>query len=120
MEKLLTFNVLEDKLNQMKAILVPLGITINVINPKDYGQTLGYLCGIDGFGKTRVSLGFPLSFNEEMLVFSGVTQERLEVILDALEEAAFPSVKRKAVVTIYNVNWTASQLYNEISKEAGL
>lgn len=118
MEKLLYYaaqNVEKAKLTGRLAKV--LGMEFVEILPIQSGQRLGYLAGVDGFFEERLNLlALPPRIPEEMLVFCGISGERLDSVLDMLRGSGL-SVSLKAVLTPHNVNWTLAALYQELCAE---
>ena len=114
--KILLFHVAPHKEKKIKNICRSLGISVTDISSRSYGQKLGFLAGITGFKRenTVYSGG---EFPEEMLVFSGITSEKMDEFLAAYKEMKLEPVDRKAVVTPHNIFWSAAELYQELEKE---
>ena len=56
-------------------------------------------------------------FPAEMLVFSGMISEQVDAFLEEYKKTGLPAIGLKAVVTLYNVVWTAEALFCELIKE---
>ena len=113
---ILLFEVKPDKKRIITNICKSQGICAREIRPADYLQTLGYLAGISGFQrKNAVYRGDKLS--DEMLVFSGVDSDSLDLFLNAFHASGAASIDRKAILTLHNINWTPQQLFAELTKE---
>lgn len=114
--KILLFHVASSKEKKIKSICRRLGIGLVTIPSRSYGQKLGFLAGITGF-KRENAVYQGGDFPEEMLLFSGVTSEKMDEFLAAYKEMKLEPIDRKAVVTPHNIFWTPEQLYQELEKE---
>lgn len=114
--KILLFEVAADKCRQIEAVCRNLRIQAIRVKPASYHQTLGYLAGIKGFNRTQTA-DTDEKISMEMLVFSGMDSQFLDTFLAAYKTASIPPIGLKAVLTPYNINWTATTLYTELCKE---
>ena len=113
---ILTFQLQKEKEDAMATICKPRGIKLLEIPVKDYAQKLGYLAGVKGFSREKaVYDGAP--FPAEMLVFSGMDSEQVDIFLVEYKKTGLPAVRLKAVMTPHNVFWTADALCRELMKE---
>ena len=113
---ILTFQLQKEKEDAMATICKPRGIKLLEIPVKDYAQKLGYLAGVKGFSREKaVYDGAP--FPAEMLVFSGMDSQQVDAFLAEYKATGLPPVALKAIVTPYNVSWTADALLRELMKE---
>ena len=88
---------------------------IKIYRPQ-YGETIGALAGIPIYKLSNQPYRGE-GFSMEMMVICGFTSGELDVFLDAYRKAGIPPVWLKATLTPHNMNWTAAQLYNELTKE---
>lgn len=102
-------------LNQMKGVMVQMGIRIKRITPEQTGQTVGYLSGMKDF--TEQETAESPQIDGEMLVMRGFTSQRVDQLLLALRKAKVPRIPLKAVITESNCKWSFYHLYEEIKKE---
>lgn len=87
------------------------------ILPIQSGQQLGYLAGVDGFLEKKLSLlQLPPRISEELLIFCGISSQKLDQVLSMLRSSGL-TVSLKAVMTAHNVNWTLADLYEELCAE---
>lgn len=93
-----------------------LGIRVVQVEKKDYGQKLGTLAGISGFGREKTAYDGP-QLPAEMLVFSGMNSDQVDAFLEAYREGGLPKVNLKAVITADNIFWTVNQLFMELMHE---
>lgn len=115
-QTLLLFEIKKEKHQGLQSICGKLGIRMIAVQPKDYGQKLGYLAGVKGFAAERAVYtkgAFPM----EMIAFSGMDSERLDVFLNAYKESGMEPVALKAILTPHNVFWTAEKLFSELFRE---
>ena len=54
---------------------------------------------------------------KEMMVFAGISNQRLDQILSMMRKNGVKRVDYKAILTETNKTWTVPRLYEEISKE---
>ena len=91
---------------------------MRAISGQDMNKEVGYLAGISpaaaGTSHGKMPEGFPVP---EVLIFSGLSMDRLEVFLDAYKQAGIPPVGLKAVLTEHNLRWTVYELTTELMKE---
>lgn len=115
-EKVLLFSMSFAKEKKINDICRSLGMDAKRVSSCLFGQKLGFLAGITGFKRENAAyLGG--EFPEEMLVFSGVTSEKMDEFLAAYKEMKLEPIDRKAMVTPHNIFWTPEQLYQELEKE---
>lgn len=104
------------KVNQLKGVLVRLGIRIKNIEPEQVTQKVGYLAGLDGFEEQETEGELP-EIKEEVLVMKNFTGSDIDELLIHMKKVGVPKVALKAVLTESNSQWTFYQLYQEIKKE---
>ncbi len=115
-QTILLFNISEDKKKKIGELCKKLGIDVVSVHRTLYAQKLGYLAGITGFKKDNaVYMGSELP--AEMMVFSGMSSEQVEVYLKKYREAGIESIGCKAVITADNIFWTAESLFKELMIE---
>ena len=87
-----------------------------LVEYKQYLEPLGVIAGIQGIpksGKIYQGMNFPM----EMMIFSGIHQELLDLFLQKYRALRIEPISLKAVLTPTNVFWNAEQLYQELLKE---
>ena len=114
--KVLLFNVKTEKTKRIRMVCNCLNIQAVTVSPGQYGETLGALAGITGMKKTKIRYS-PALFSKEMMVFSGIDSGSLDEFLERYRAALIPVIPLKAVLTPYNIQWDAQQLYRELEKE---
>lgn len=113
---ILLFHVIPDKAKKIEALCRLLKINVVKVKMSSYAQQLGYLAGITGFNRKNVTYQ-GVEFPSEMLVFSGMDSDNIDVFLEKYKEASIPPIKLKAILTQHNIFWTAEELYKELWKE---
>lgn len=106
----------------IKGILVQMGIKIKNLTPGRCEKKIGFLAGMEGFHDE-----IPLSeegqqashaaLTEELLVFCGLTEERLDELLKRMKDVGVPRTVLKAVLTDTNAHWTVYELYDHLTEE---
>lgn len=116
MEKILLFHIQKDKQIQLERLCRELKIQIRQVPIRDYAQKLGYLAGISGFPREK-KIYEGKEFSSEMLIFSGMNSDSIDVFLEKYKEYHIVPVELKAIITQYNIAWTADALYQELLQE---
>ena len=111
----LLYNLAPAKEKALLALCDAQGVQGRAVAPADQGRTLGDLLGLPvpaaPAGQTTELVP------GEMLVLSGFDGPALDAFLGGFAAAGVPPIPLKAVVTAYNLAWTAPQLYRELSRE---
>lgn len=119
-KKILLFQIPPSKKKKIeelcRSLRPEIDITLVSVRREQYAENLGYLAGIEGIPSTR-KLEPDIPFPGEMMVFSGITSEELDVFLDAWKEKRLEKVALKAVLTPGNILWTPQKLLEELKKE---
>lgn len=130
----LLFNVNIFKSNQIQVVCDRLGHKVKCIKKEDYNMSVGELAGIvPGLKPNKASSGndkFPhqtngltnetKEFAHEMMVFSGINSEALDVFLAAYKEARISPIPRKAIITPANFGWSVIKLYEDLDEHVRL
>ena len=116
MAKILLFGVSTQKDRAVRVAAEKIGVDVTAVNRRDYGQKIGTLAEISGFHKNGKIYNGP-DFAMEMLVFSGMDSQQVDAFLAEYKATGLPPVALKAIVTPYNVSWTADALLRELMKE---
>lgn len=114
--RVLLFHIESSKAKQIEAICRSLKIQTHKIKPSSYSQKLGYLAGISGFNRENVTYTGS-DFPTEMMIFSGMDSDMVDIFLTKYKEASIPPIGLKAIVTPHNIFWSATDLYKELFKE---
>lgn len=112
----LLFHVEKSKQKQIAELCRQLAFTPVIVPKRQYGESLGALARIDGISKT----GKPYEGEElsrEMMVFSGIGSEALDLFLAKYREKGIEPVDLKAVLTPNNIFWDVLTLFEELEKE---
>lgn len=114
--KVLLFHVKKEKCEQIKELCREFEMDAVTVDPRQYLEPLGVIAGIEGIphsGKIYQGTDFPM----EMMVFSGMPQELLDIFLKKYRECSIDPIALKAIVTPTNIFWNAAQLYQELARE---
>lgn len=104
------------QLSGIKSILMLEKILIREVSKEEYGQTIGALAGIkELYNKEAVYEGEDLK--KEMMVFAGLSDTKLDKVLQLMRQRKVGKVDYKAVLTPMNITWTVDELYTELAKE---
>ena len=105
-ETVLLINFEDQKqLRELKMILFTLKIRMKKVEKEDYLQQIGYLAGIKEMeGIEAVYEGEELE--KEMMVFAGISNQRLDQILLMMRKNGVKRVDYKAILTETNKTWT--------------
>lgn len=114
--QILLFHVEPGKTKQIEAVCRTLKLRTVKVKPSSYNQKLGYLAGITGFNRENTTYQ-GADFPSEMMVFSGMDSDMVDIFLAKYKEAAIPPISLKAILTSHNIFWSANELYKELFKE---
>lgn len=101
---------------QLKMLLIRLGFRMKSIDSSLYTQPLGYLAGLKDFHPTEEQPEEVGVFTEPMMVFHGLSNMSLDLLLKELRKANI-RIHLKAVLTPHNIHWNSIALYNELTAE---
>ncbi len=134
--RLIMYNINNiEKEKQLKELCNRLNIQIKRLNGKDTDKSLAILAGVNakaGNGmhanikNGNIKTGSNLSTKSgnmpmilpEIIIFSGITDEELDTFLKEYKSMNIEPVRLKAILTIYNINWTLGELITELIKES--
>ncbi len=110
------------KEEQIAGLCSRLGLGWKRLDARDRGRTVGELAEISGFlpaaaGKSAAPASSLLAPLPELLLFSGVPEETLDLFLAAYRQEGLEPVTLKAVLTPVNVRWTLDALLAELFRE---
>ena len=114
MALILQYNMSQKRLQKLRFVLMKLGLRERPVKKEEYGQSLGYLAGIEGF--EEVPDAESEDFTDEMLVLCGLSDRQTGVLLPALRQAGV-AVSLKAALTETNADWSSSRLHEELLRE---
>ncbi len=114
----LLFHVNIFKTSQISNLCRKQNHTPILVPRSDYGKTLGALANISGMKSNAVYTG--KEFEDEMMVFSGMDPDTLDLFLAAYKKEQIAPIRRKAVLTPSNVMWSPEKLYKELEDHAAI
>jgi len=102
--------------NDIRNLLRPLKLQVKYVEREQYNRTLGSLAGIQPMKELPLPYDGP-EFDEPLMVFAGMEDMRLGLVIDALN--AYPKCKfpLKAVMTETSQNWAAAYAFIHIKAE---
>ena len=121
-KQILLFSVSQEKRAILQQICEKLDWTASEIDKNRYNETLGALLGLPagihnveetGLVGIYKAMGFPV----EMIVFCGIDDSGLNTFLREYKETGARPIPLKAMLTPYNISWSAVQLFEELMKE---
>ena len=110
----------EKKKIQMEVLGMSMSIATKSLKPADLNTQVGELVGMKGFtaSETAQAERAPAIFcMPELLIFSGVSNKKLDEFLLSYRNVGLSPTKLKAVTTPKNIHWTLYQLIRELSAE---
>ncbi len=119
----------EGKSRQIKMLCGQFGYKTRLLRESDADEFVGKLAGIDGkyptkeknneaAGSDGIAERSPAGYRQpEIVVFSGISSEGLDMFLGAWRMAGIAPVPLKAILTPYNYTWTVYQLTQELVRE---
>ena len=103
------------KADAVRRIAKALGEEILTIGGWELNRTLiGLFTGKDIRGEVKLP---PLYHMPDLLVFAGMTEEKLDGFLDAYRATKLAPIALKAVSTKHNSNWTVYELICRLQEE---
>lgn len=110
------------KEKQITKLCRKLGIRLKGLKPEDSNTEIGALAGITrtdaGSAPVRSHASAPVGYVlPELLIFSGLSDESLDVFLAEYKKAGIEPVGLKAIVTPHNLTWTVYELTAELVRE---
>ena len=109
----LIYNCTGPKFSKMRQIFAMLRLLMRPVTPDKYELPLKDL--VAGTGESSAQPGD--AFEENMLVFCGLSPALLNQVLEVLRLAELPPIHLKAVLTETNQDWDSRQLYEELKEE---
>lgn len=114
-QTILLFRINRDKYAVIQNVCRTLGIRIIDVARKDYSQKLGTLAQIQDLPE-RQKYDY-LEFPAEMLIFSEMNSDQVDVFLAEYKKAGVEPIALKAVITGNNIFWTAERTQKELLRE---
>ena len=102
--------------NDLRNLLAPLKLQVKYIEKPQYNRTLESLAGLAPMQDLPLPYDGP-DFDQPLLIFAGIADQKLGLIIDALkkyERCAFPL---KAVMTETSRKWAAAYAFIHIRAE---
>ena len=102
--------------NDIRNMFAALKVQVKYVERPQYNRTLAYLAGLQPMKELPLPYDGP-EFEEPLLIFAGIEDRKIGVILSALktyEKCKFPL---KAVMTETSQNWAAAYAYIHIKAE---
>ena len=104
-----------EQVGKLQAALAVLRIPVKTLGPQSAGEIVGRLAGLkEPPSDTAEEAPTP---DGPMLVFCGLSSQRLDQVLAKLRACGGPAIPHKAVLTHHNSGWTLAQLYAELCRE---
>ena len=111
-ETVLMYNCNGEQWAKLHQIFLMLRVRIRLVEADQYGLTLEEL-----LARKEEKRPVEEEFHDPMLVFCGMTHEKLDHLLTTMERAGLPRIALKAVLTPTNGTWTSQQLWTELRRE---
>ena len=106
-----------EKEEQLQKLCKRLNIANIRIGQQDMEKELGELCGIY-IGAKGTHAPAPLLYQmPELLIFSGIPEGMLDLILAEYRKEKIEPVALKAIVTPHNISWTVYELSSDLARE---
>ena len=113
-EQILLFHFEDsERLNALRKAMLPLHIACKIMEEDTWDTPIGAAVGLEVTAQEEPA---PEEIAQEMLMLCGLSEERLQQALFALRKAGLV-IPYKAMLTPYNKDWTAKQLYGELRQE---
>lgn len=113
---ILLYSVPADIHRAIAEIGLTIGIDCKKIARARFNQKLGCHIGAPGYMQTAERYeGQELP--SPMILFSGLSDRMLDSFLAAYKQAGLPEMPYRAIVTKYNINWNALDLFQELVQE---
>lgn len=116
-KKLLAYNITDDRNTLLRAIGASQNVEVVRVPHNLYSASLGYVADISGIER-HAKYTDKCAIESEMLVFSGLTPDEVDAFLAFMKKEKL-SIPLKAIMTMYNVNWSGNKLYGELRREYG-
>ena len=116
-ETILMFAVPDKSIrNDIRNLLMPMKLQIKYVEREQYNRTLASLAGLRPMKELPLPYDGP-EFDEPLLIFAGMEDKRLGIVIDALN--SYPGCKfpLKAVMTETSQNWAAAYAFIHIKAE---
>lgn len=117
--KLIMFFTKEvNKSEQIVNLCKKMNIHTRKIKPSDINMETGSLAGIKAGRARRTKDKAPSGYDmPEIMIFSGISSETLDVFLEQYKKADISPIALKAVLTPHNISWSLYELITELQRE---
>lgn len=106
------------KEEQLIQLCKQLGINTRKIKENDMNVSISTLAGISGVPAMVQTEKAPQNYEmPELLIFAGMTDEKLDEFLAEYRKQGIEAVSLKAMITPHNISWTVYQLTAELIRE---
>lgn len=106
------------KEKQLTELCKQLGFHTRKIKVSDANVCLSTLAGLSGNLVPTKDEKAPKDYQmPELLIFSGLSEGKLDKFLAEYKKSGLASISLKAVITPYNIGWTVYQLTAELVRE---
>ena len=110
----LLYNAAPERREAIAGLAQGLGIRLKAVEPSEYGESLGALCGLEA-PKGRQADGEP--FADEVMLLAFLTQEQFHAFLDGFRARGIRGVPLKAMLTPTNAAWDSFRLHADLRAE---
>lgn len=102
-----------ERLNAVRKAMLPLHVACKVIGEDAWDLQIGAIVGLE---VTAQDAPAAEEITQEMLMLCGLSDNSMQQVLFALRKAGLV-IPYKAMLTPYNKDWTAKQLFGELRQE---
>ncbi len=102
--------------NDIRNLLTPMKVQIIYVEKPKYNRTLASLAGLHPMKELPLPYDGP-EFDTPLMIFAGIPDAKLGLIIDALKSYEKCSFPLKAVMTETSRNWAAAYAYLHIKAE---
>ena len=102
--------------NDSRNLLAPMKLYVKYIESQQYNRTLASLAGLQPMKELPLPYDEP-EFDTPLLIFAGIEDRKLGLIIDALKQYPRCKFPLKAVMTETSQNWAAAYAFIHIKAE---
>lgn len=107
-----------NKEKQLVTLCRELKLSTRKLKAGDANVQLSFLAGAGRINTGRENKKMAADFKiPELIIFSGMTEEMLDMFLKRYKDMGIEPVKLKAVVTATNISWNVYELVTELIRE---
>ncbi len=107
-----------NKEKQLVALCRELKLSTRKLKAGDANVQLSFLAGAGRINTGRENKKMAADFKiPELIIFSGMTEDMLDMFLKRYKDMGIEPVKLKAVVTATNISWNVYELVTELIRE---